>query len=110
MPFGSGVWFAAVTVVVWTIGEMLSLPFTNSVAASRSASASGSYLGAYSLSFSLAFAFAPALGLAVYGRLGAAPLWTATAVAGAALCLGCLWLAPRFAAAPSGDPTRTAAE
>jgi predicted MFS family arabinose efflux permease len=109
MPFGSGASFAALTVVVWTVGEMLSLPFTNSVAAGRSASASGSYLGAYSLSFSLSFAFAPALGLTVYERFGALPLWTGAAVAGAALCVGCLCLAPRMAAArPAANPAAAA--
>jgi predicted MFS family arabinose efflux permease len=97
MPLGSGTPFVVVTVVVWTVGEMLSLPFTNSVAAGRSPGASGAYLGAYSLSFSLAFAFAPALGLTVYERFGAVPLWSGAAFLGIAMCLGCLALAPRLA-------------
>ena len=90
LPLGSSRAFAALTVVVWTAGEMLSLPFTNSVAASRApGTASGRYLGAYSLSFSLAFVLAPAVGTAVYERFGPTALWAGVAATGVVLFAAC---------------------
>jgi predicted MFS family arabinose efflux permease len=101
LPLGSSRAFAALTVVVWTAGEMLSLPFTNSVAASRApAAASGRYMGAYSLSFSVAFVLAPAVGTAVYERFGPGTLWAGVAATGVVLFAACLGLARRFRAAP----------
>jgi predicted MFS family arabinose efflux permease len=100
LPLGSSRAFAALTVVVWTAGEMLSLPFTNSVAASRApGTASGRYMGAYSLSFSLAFVLAPAVGTAVYGRFGPTTLWAGVAATGVVLFAACALLARRFRAA-----------
>jgi MFS family permease len=97
MPLGSGMLFAAFTVLVWTVGEMLSVPMANSVAATRAPVGSGGrYLGAYFLAFSGAFVLAPTVGTAVYQSLGPSTLWFGIAGLGAALCLGCLWLAPRF--------------
>jgi predicted MFS family arabinose efflux permease len=101
LPLGSSRTFAALTVVVWTAGEMLSLPFTNSVAASRApGTASGRYLGAYSLSFSLAFVLAPAVGTAVYQGVGPTALWAGVAATGVVLFAACARLARRFRAAP----------
>ncbi len=101
LPLGSSRAFAAVTVVVWTVGEMLSLPFTNAVAASRApAAASGRYMGAYSLSFSLAFVLAPAVGTAVYQGLGPTALWAGVAATGVVLFAACVGLARRFRGVP----------
>jgi predicted MFS family arabinose efflux permease len=100
MPLGSGTLFAAFTVLVWTVGEMLSVPMANSVATTRAPVGSGGrYLGAYFLAFSGAFVLAPTVGTAVYQSLGSGVLWFGVAGLGATLCLGCLWLAPRFRAA-----------
>ena len=45
MPFGSTTAFAVLTVLVWTFGEMLALPFTNAAVASRAgAGRAGSYM------------------------------------------------------------------
>ena len=97
LPLGSSPAFAALTVVVWTAGEMLSLPFTNSVAASRApAAASGRYMGAYSLAFSVSFVLAPGVGTAVYQKFGPTALWAGVAVAGAVLFAACALLARRF--------------
>ncbi|HQT94817.1 MAG TPA: MFS transporter [Thermoanaerobaculaceae bacterium] len=101
LPLGSSRAFAALTVVVWTAGEMLSLPFTNSVAASRApAAASGRYMGAYSLAFSVSFVLAPAVGTAVYQGFGPTALWVGVAATGAVLFAACALLARRFRAAP----------
>ena len=65
LPLGRGALFAAATILVWTVGEMLALPMTNSFVAARAGSArAGRYMGAYTMAFSTAFLIAPALGLA----------------------------------------------
>jgi predicted MFS family arabinose efflux permease len=97
LPLGSSWPFAAFTVVIWTAGEMLSLPFTNSVAANRApAAASGRYMGAYSLAFSFSFVLAPAIGTAVYERFGPTALWFGVAATGVVLLVACARLARRF--------------
>ncbi len=101
LPLGSSPAFAALSVVVWTAGEMLSLPFTNSVAASRApAAASGRYMGAYSLAFSFSFVLAPAIGTAVYEGLGPTALWFGVAATGVVLWAACVRLARWFRPAP----------
>jgi predicted MFS family arabinose efflux permease len=97
LPFGSSFAWAACGVVVWTFGEMLSLPLIEAAVADRAgAGASGRYMGIFATAFSLAFMLAPALGTAVYGRFGSDALWRATAAAGAVTGLGFWALAPRF--------------
>jgi predicted MFS family arabinose efflux permease len=76
LPFGRGFAFGALTVAVWTFGEMLGMPLYTALIAGRAGEASrGRYLGLSSLAFSLAFIAAPAAGTAVYGRFGGATLW-----------------------------------
>jgi len=107
MPLGSGVLFAAGTVVVWTIGEMLALPLSNAAVAHRADAASrGRYMGAYAVSFSCAFVVAPAVGTAIYQLAGPPVLWGCIGVVGVALSLGFWRLAPEFvsgAARPESD-------
>ncbi len=102
LPLGRGWAFAALTVVVWTAGEMLSLPLTNSIASRRApAAASGRYMGAYSLAFSVSFVIAPAAGTAVYQHLGPAVLWGGVGAVGVLLAAACLALARWFRARPA---------
>jgi predicted MFS family arabinose efflux permease len=76
MPLGRGFAFAALTVAVWTFGEMLSMPLVSALIASRADDATrGRYMGVFSLGFSLAFIVAPTAGTAVYGRFGGEALW-----------------------------------
>ena len=76
MPLGRGFAFAALTVAVWTFGEMLSMPLVSALIAGRAdESTRGRYMGIFSLGFSLAFIIAPAAGTAVYGRFGGDVLW-----------------------------------
>ncbi len=76
MPLGRGFAFAALTVAVWTFGEMLSMPLVSALIAGRADDATrGRYMGVFSLGFSLAFIIAPAAGMAVYGRFGGEVLW-----------------------------------
>jgi MFS family permease len=76
MPLGRGFAFAALTVAVWTFGEMLSMPLVTALIAGRADDATrGRYMGIFSFGFSLAFIIAPAAGTAVYGRFGGEALW-----------------------------------
>jgi len=89
LPLGRGALYAAGTVLVWTVGEMLTLPMTNIFVAARAGSArAGRYMGAYTMSFATAFLIAPALGLSVYGRWGGGVLWGAAGGVGVVLWFG----------------------
>ena len=83
MPLGRGFAFAALTVAIWTFGEMLSMPLVTALIAGRATEATrGRYMGIFSLGFSVAFIIAPAAGMAVYGRFGGDAVW----IVCAALC------------------------
>jgi MFS family permease len=67
---------AALTVVVWTFGEMILLPgMAAYVAEIAPEDRRGAYMGLYSMAFSAAFAAGPLLGTVLLERLGARPLW-----------------------------------
>ena len=76
MPLGRGFAFAALTVAVWTFGEMLSMPLVTALIAGRSNDSNrGRYMGLNSFAFSLAFIVAPVVGTAVYDGLGPDAVW-----------------------------------
>jgi MFS family permease len=85
MAFTTGFRSVALTVVIWTFGEMILLPVSSAYAAELAPSdRRGSYMGLYTMSFSVAFAIGPWLGTLTLDRHGPAVLW------GAAFLLGCL--------------------
>jgi predicted MFS family arabinose efflux permease len=97
LPLGSTVAFAALTIIVWTVGEMISLPFGYSAAvarADRNGSGSGEYIGLHAAAGALAMFVAPATGLWVYAHLGPETLWYGIGILGPVLGLACLVLAP----------------
>jgi predicted MFS family arabinose efflux permease len=76
MPFGTSIPFAAVTIAVWTFGEMFSLPMMNAVVASRaSAEQRGRYMGVYTMAFAVAFVISPAAGTYIFDRFGGDYVW-----------------------------------
>ena len=86
LSLGSSWMIAVLSMVVLTVGEMLSMPITNAVVAERAGSASvGRYMGAYSLAFSTAFVIGPIVGTAVYQNLGPRILWLGIGALGIAL-------------------------
>jgi len=86
LPLGSGFGYVAFTVLIWTIGEMLSLPVVVGVVADRAGEKNlGQYMGLFTLSFSAAFVLATVAGTWVYQRLGPAPLWYGCGVLGVLL-------------------------
>ena len=95
LPFGRGLAYAALTVVVWTVGEMLALPFSNALVAQRAgAGRAGEAMGIYVSMFSVAVVVAPPLGLWVLERFGGDVLWTAAGLIGVPAWLLTAALAP----------------
>ena len=86
------------TVVIWTIGEMISLPsMSNLVAELAPADRRGEYMGLYSMSWGLAFAIGPWLGTVVLDHLGRNTLWGGAFVVAAlaAIAMGRMRPTPR---------------
>ncbi|HYN22633.1 MAG TPA: MFS transporter [Thermoanaerobaculia bacterium] len=105
LPFGTGFAFAAFSVVVWTVGEMLAFPIVAGAVANRARDANrGLYMGIFTLSFEGAWVFSPILGTWVYQVYGAKALWTACGVAGVILLVGFYGVA---AAVKREGPART---
>ncbi len=76
IPLGRGFGFAAASAVLWTFGEMLSIPLFAALVAERAAEeAKGRYMGLFSLIFSLAFIVGPPAGTAIYEGLGGDAVW-----------------------------------
>jgi MFS family permease len=74
--FAHTAWFYAMTVLVWTVGEMLNAPSNSTTIAELSpASMRGRYQGVFSLSWSSATFLAPIVGTAVFQYLGNTVLW-----------------------------------
>lgn len=92
LPLGRGFAFGALTVAIWTFGEMLSMPLVTALIAARADDSNrGRYMGMFSFAFSLAFVVAPAGGTAIYAHLGPDAVWY--------VCCGlCFLLAAAFSA------------
>jgi MFS family permease len=76
VAFAGAVWFFALTVVIWTLGEMLQSPSNAAtVAALAPVTLRGSYQGVSSLTWSAGTALAPVLGGLTRQHLGDAALW-----------------------------------
>jgi MFS family permease len=103
MPLGQSFLFAAVTIAVWTVGEMLALPLLSAIVADRAGSGNhGRYMGAYNVAFAVAFVFAPAGGAHLYETLGPTGLWYTIGVLGVLLWIGALGLARPLSDKPVG--------
>ena len=89
LPFGTGFAFAAFSVLVWTVGEMLAFPMSAGAVASRAGEANmGVYMGLYTVSVEGAWVFAPLVGTWVYQTWGAKTLWLGCGAVGVILLLG----------------------
>ncbi|MCC6750431.1 MAG: MFS transporter [Deltaproteobacteria bacterium] len=90
----STAWGYAATVVLWTFGEMLTLPLGPTVVADLAPPhLRASYLGLYQLSWGAASFLAPLLGGRVIARFGANVIWAACALLGLVAALGQLAVA-----------------
>lgn len=84
LVFVSGFWTTALTVVIWTFGEMILFPTGAAYVADLAPpDKRGSYMGWLQVSFSTAFVIGPFLGAKLLELAGARTLWTSTFVLGA---------------------------
>ena len=96
LPLGSSFAFVAATVLIWTVGEMLSLPFISGWVGDRAGRENlGDYMGLFTLSFSIALVLGPPAGTWVYQRYGGPALFYGCGVVGPLLWAGFALLAPR---------------
>jgi predicted MFS family arabinose efflux permease len=88
-PLGHTVPFAVFSVVVWTLGEILTLPMLLTLTTLRSdPAAMGEYQGLTSLAFAMATTFGPALSTRLWDAAGPEWVWYACAALGATLAFG----------------------
>jgi MFS family permease len=89
----SSIVLIGVTVLVWTLGEMLTTPLLEGFVAERSSVENrGQYMGVFSAAFSGAFVLAPLGGTWVYEVFGYQTLWWTCGVMGVGLWIGFSWL------------------
>ncbi|MEU8570014.1 MFS transporter [Streptomyces pathocidini] len=110
--FADSVALYALTVAVWTLGEIVNAPTQIGLVAQLSAvHARGRYQGMYTLSWSMAALVAPLMGGFIIDAYGAGRLWAACAAIGTIAALG-YWLLmrdlPEGPAAP-GEPVEPGA-
>ncbi len=104
LPFGQGFAFAALSMVIWTIGEMLSSPVMSTYVANRTQDHNrGAYMGLFAMGFAAAYVVGPMAGSWVYQYFGGMTLWTVCLVISVLNQLGFEWLGrrDRLAAAQS---------
>ena len=76
LALGGGAMGVAITVVIWTVGEMILLPASSAYVSDLAPpELAGAYMGLYTMGFSLAFAIGPWLGVQVLEKLGPASIW-----------------------------------
>ncbi|MEU4478361.1 MFS transporter [Micromonospora sp. NPDC023966] len=93
--FADTAWLYGLTVLIWTVGEMLNSPSNATLIAELSPAAlRGRYQGAFSLSWQLAGATAPVLGGLVREHAGNTALWLGCAVIGAVMAVAHLVSGP----------------
>jgi predicted MFS family arabinose efflux permease len=99
LPFGRGFGYAAFTVILWTMGEILTMPLTATVTAARAGVAAGKYMGVLSLTFSLSMFIAPYAGNWAYAKIGGDALWPLAGGLGVLTAAG-IWALRRQLAVP----------
>jgi predicted MFS family arabinose efflux permease len=93
--FANAAWFYVLTVLIWTLGEMLNSPSNSTLIAELSPSAlRGRYQGVFSLSWSVATFVAPIAGGFVRDRLGDSALWFGCAAIGGVVAVAHLLSGP----------------
>ncbi len=98
--FATGFWSAFVSVVVWTVGEMILFPASAAYVSDLAPEGkSGEYMGFYSMAFAIAFALGPVGGVFVKETFGSTALWASAFAVGL-----CAAIAFAFVRSPRRDP------
>jgi MFS family permease len=96
LPLTSSVPLIVLTVVIWTVGEMLSAPVMHAWVANRAPERNrGRYMGAFAMCFSVSSVIAPLLGTFLYDALGPDAVWYFCLGLGAVQWVGFRFLARR---------------
>lgn len=97
LPLGAGWGIAVVSLVIWTVGEMLSIPAAGGWVANRAGVAHrGKYMGLHVAAWGVAMIFAPLMGTWVYEQYGPESLWLLLALVGLVAWAGFQVLAKRL--------------
>ncbi len=89
----AGIAWLYLAMFILSIGEMLTLPFTATISASRATlNTQGAYMGFNSLAFAAANIFSPYLGTYTAEHFGYQTLWYVTALLMLISCLGFAWI------------------
>ena len=108
VPHGGTLGYLALTIFVWTFGEMLVLPILNVVVAERAGRGyQGQYMGMYAMAYSVAFIVAPVTGTFIYERLGPTALWHGIGIVGIVLGASFLTLRRYFVSTIVINPEAT---
>ncbi len=104
--FVNSVSAVALTIVIWTFGEMILLPassaFVSDIAPSRLA---GAYMGLYTMGFSVALAIGPWLGTQILEHHGSAAVWLGTFACGCVTAV-MIWFLPERCSSSNGEISR----
>ncbi|MEU5563922.1 MDR family MFS transporter [Micromonospora musae] len=93
--FAHAAWFYGLTVLIWTLGEMLQSPSNATLIAELSpGELRGRYQGVFSLSWQIAGAAAPILGGLIREHAGNSTLWVGCAILGGAMAVAHLISGP----------------
>lgn len=97
LPLGESMLFAAFSVIIWTIGEMLVFPIAISFVANRSTDQNrGKYMGLFTVTHGMAFVLGPVMGTWIYDVMGPTQLWIFAGVLGVISYAGLLLLQHRL--------------
>lgn len=89
LTFGTSAGWVAFTIVIWTVGEMISFPLASTAVAARAGQRNlGAYMGLYNFAWQAAFVVAPLAGTWVYQRYGSRTLWIACGGVGVVIWIG----------------------
>jgi predicted MFS family arabinose efflux permease len=80
LPFGSGLFYACLSTVIWTLGEAFFMPPMNVLVMQHAqAGKSGQYFGVFFMSWSTSALISPVLGGQLYGHFGGHSVWLVSA-------------------------------
>jgi MFS family permease len=83
MMFSTGFFTVAITVVIWTFGEMILFPGASAYMAELAPAARrGEYMGYYQMMFSFAYILGPWIGIQTYEHFGPTILWSGVFILG----------------------------
>ncbi|AZO86020.1 arabinose ABC transporter permease [Stutzerimonas stutzeri] len=109
LPLGSGLFYACLSTVVWTLGEALFMPPLNALVMQHAQRGkSGQYFGVFFMSWSASALLSPMLGGQLYGHFGGHSVWLVSAAL-ALLSIPMIYQAtrPRAPDKLEGQPRRT---